>query len=71
MEHGHKVECYVKDRAGREAAIRSLQAAGLEVSVINDVTPFHNGRPPKKKGIRRSQAWEDIQIRFAGGAVVK
>ena len=51
MEHGLKtVEVYVKGPgAGREAAIRSLQAAGLEVSMIKDVTPIpHNGcRPPK------------------------
>lgn len=42
MEHGlREVECYVKGPgAGREAAIRSLQAAGLEVSMIKDVTPF-------------------------------
>ena len=52
MEHGlREVECYVKGPgAGREAAIRSLQAAGLEVSMIKDVTPIpHNGcRPPKR-----------------------
>ena len=51
MEHGLKsVEVYVKGPgAGREAAIRSLQAAGLEVTLIKDVTPIpHNGcRPPK------------------------
>jgi len=51
MEHGLKtVEVYVKGPgAGREAAIRALQAAGLEVSLIKDVTPIpHNGcRPPK------------------------
>ncbi|NLO89547.1 MAG: 30S ribosomal protein S11 [Clostridia bacterium] len=55
MEHGMKeVECYVKGPgAGREAAIRSLQAAGLEVSVIKDVTPIpHNGcRPPKRRRV--------------------
>ena len=53
MEHGlREVECYVKGPgAGREAAIRSLQAAGLEVSMIKDVTPIpHNGcRPPKRR----------------------
>ena len=53
MEHGLKsVEVYVKGPgAGREAAIRSLQAAGLEVTLIKDVTPIpHNGcRPPKSK----------------------
>lgn len=55
MEHGLKeVECYVKGPgAGREAAIRSLQAAGLEVSAIKDVTPIpHNGcRPPKRRRV--------------------
>jgi small subunit ribosomal protein S11 len=55
MEHGMKeVEVTVKGPgAGREAAIRSLQAAGLEVSVIKDVTPIpHNGcRPPKRRRV--------------------
>ncbi len=55
MEHGlREVECYVKGTgAGREAAIRSLQAAGLEVSMIKDVTPIpHNGcRPPKRRRV--------------------
>ena len=53
MEHGLKtVEVYVKGPgAGREAAIRALQSAGLEVSMIKDVTPIpHNGcRPPKRR----------------------
>ena len=53
MEHGLKtVEVYVKGPgAGREAAIRALQAAGLEISLIKDVTPIpHNGcRPPKRR----------------------
>jgi small subunit ribosomal protein S11 len=47
-----KVEVFVKGLgAGREAAIRSLQTAGLEVTKITDVTPIpHNGcRPPKKR----------------------
>ena len=52
MEHGLKtVEVYVKGPgSGREAAIRALQTAGLEISMIKDVTPIpHNGcRPPKK-----------------------
>ena len=46
------VEVYVKGPgSGREAAIRSLQAAGLEVTMIKDVTPIpHNGcRPPKRR----------------------
>ena len=55
MEHGLKtVEVYVKGPgAGREAAIRALQVAGLEVSMIKDVTPIpHNGcRPPKRRRV--------------------
>lgn len=55
MEHGLKiVEVFVKGPgAGREAAIRSLQAAGLEVAMIKDVTPIpHNGcRPPKRRRV--------------------
>lgn len=55
MEHGmKKVEVFVKGPgAGREAAIRSLQAAGLEVNAIKDVTPIpHNGcRPPKRRRV--------------------
>ena len=55
MEHGMKtVEVYVKGPgAGREAAIRALQATGLEVNMIKDVTPVpHNGcRPPKRRRI--------------------
>ena len=55
MEHGLKqVEVFVKGPgAGREAAIRSLQATGLEVNLIKDVTPVpHNGcRPPKRRRV--------------------
>ncbi|MFC7442635.1 30S ribosomal protein S11 [Laceyella putida] len=55
MENGMKsVDVLVKGPgAGREAAIRSLQAAGLEVSLIKDVTPIpHNGcRPPKRRRV--------------------
>ena len=55
MEYGLKtVEVYVKGPgSGREAAIRSLQAAGLEVNMIKDVTPIpHNGcRPPKRRRV--------------------
>ena len=55
MEHGLKtVEVYVKGPgSGREAAIRALQAAGLEVRLIMDVTPIpHNGcRPPKRRRV--------------------
>lgn len=52
VDHGMKVvEVNVKGPGpGREAAVRSLQTAGLEITVINDVTPIpHNGcRPPKR-----------------------
>ena len=55
MDHGmRQVEVYVKGPgAGREAAIRSLQAAGLAVIAITDVTPIpHNGcRPPKRRRV--------------------
>jgi len=55
MEHGMRhVEVFVKGPgAGREQAIRSLQAAGLEVTAITDVTPIpHNGcRPPKRRRV--------------------
>ena len=55
MEHGLKtVEVMVKGPgSGREAAIRALQAAGLEVTAISDVTPVpHNGcRPPKRRRV--------------------
>ena len=55
MEHGLKtVEVYVKGPgSGREAAIRALQAAGLEVRMIKDVTPIpHTGcRPPKRRRV--------------------
>jgi len=49
-----RVEVWVKGPGGgREAAIRSLQAAGLEISAIKDVTPIpHNGcRPPKRRRV--------------------
>ena len=55
IEHGMKtVEVYVKGPgSGREAAIRALQTAGLEVTMIKDVTPIpHNGcRPPKRRRV--------------------
>ena len=55
MEHGMKiVVVYVKGPGqGREAAIRALQTAGMEVSMIKDVTPIpHNGcRPPKRRRV--------------------
>ena len=55
IDHGMRsIEVFVKGPgAGREAAIRSLQAAGLEVTAITDVTPIpHNGcRPPKRRRV--------------------
>ena len=55
MEHGlRQVEVFVKGPgSGREAAIRALQASGLEVNSIKDVTPIpHNGcRPPKRRRV--------------------
>ena len=55
MEHGMKtVEVFVKGPgSGREAAIRALQTAGLDVTLIKDVTPSpHNGcRPPKRRRV--------------------
>ncbi|HVE63883.1 MAG TPA: 30S ribosomal protein S11 [Mycobacteriales bacterium] len=55
QEHGvRKVDVFVKGPgSGRETAIRSLQATGLEVGAIQDVTPMpHNGcRPPKRRRV--------------------
>ena len=55
MEHGlRQVEVFVKGPgSGREAAIRSLQSAGLQITSIRDVTPIpHNGcRPPKRRRV--------------------
>ena len=55
MDHGMKlVDVNVKGPgSGREAAIRALQAAGLDISIIRDVTPIpHNGcRPPKRRRV--------------------
>jgi small subunit ribosomal protein S11 len=55
MEHGLKnVEVFVKGPgSGREAAIRALQSAGLEITMIKDITPIpHNGcRPPKRRRV--------------------
>jgi small subunit ribosomal protein S11 len=52
MEHGlQKVDCFVKGPgSGRETAIRSLQATGIDVTSVKDVTPIpHNGCRPKKR----------------------
>jgi small subunit ribosomal protein S11 len=55
MEHGVRtVTCYIKGPgAGRESAMRALQAAGIRISMIKDVTPVpHNGcRPPKRRRV--------------------
>jgi small subunit ribosomal protein S11 len=55
MEHGvREVDVFVKGPGpGRESAIRSMQAAGLKLRSITDVTPIpHNGcRPPKKRRV--------------------
>jgi small subunit ribosomal protein S11 len=55
MEHGvQNLEVYVKGPgSGREAALRALQAAGFNITVIKDVTPIpHNGcRPPKRRRV--------------------
>lgn len=55
MEHGmRQIDVYVNGPgSGRESAIRSLQAAGLRVNLIRDVTPIpHNGcRPPKRRRV--------------------
>ncbi|MBI2849140.1 MAG: 30S ribosomal protein S11 [Chloroflexi bacterium] len=55
MEHGvQQVDVFIKGPgSGREAAIRSLQAAGLNINAITDVTPIpHNGcRPPKRRRV--------------------
>ena len=55
MEHGLKtVEVFVKGPgAGRESAIRALEAVGLQITMIKDVTPVpHNGcRPPKRRRV--------------------
>ena len=55
QEHGmKKVDVFVKGPgSGRETAIRSLQAAGLEVGSIQDVTPqaFNGARPPKRRRV--------------------
>ena len=72
IEHGLKtVEVFVKGPgSGREAAIRSLQAAGLEISMIKDVTPIpHNGcRPPKRRRVlwgckKKWQLAEDLYLK--------
>jgi small subunit ribosomal protein S11 len=74
MEHGMRsLEVLVKGPgAGREAAIRSLQAAGLEVNMIKDVTPIpHNGcRPPKRRRVYSGlQSSEHVHTRMVDSAL--
>ena len=77
MEHGLKtVEVFVKGPgAGREAAIRALQAAGLEVSLIKDVTPIPITaavRPKEEECDGGAEIiWQDIQMRCADFAAAK
>src|SRR5262249_32270135 len=85
MEYGLKqIEVFVRGPgAGREAAIRSLQAAGLEITAIRDVTPIPHdgGRPPKRRrgegaarrsgGGCRGRPWRAIVTRSAGCAAAK
>ena len=55
MEHGvRQVSVYIKGPgSGRESAVRAIQAAGIKVTIIRDVTPIpHNGcRPPKRRRV--------------------
>ena len=79
MEHGLKtVEVYVKGPgSGRESAIRALEAVGLQVTMIKDVTPIpHNGcRPPKRRRVGfftgGKRKWQDILDLHAVCAVVR
>src|SRR5690606_12042543 len=70
MEHGmREIDVYVKGPgSGRAAAIRSWQAAGLEVKPIKDVTPVpHNGcRPPKRRRVQREEVKESSMPRSSG-----
>ena len=67
-----KVEVYIKGPgSGRETAIRAIQATGLEITLIKDVTPIpHNGcRPPKKRRVQDKELikWldtKDLQINY-------
>src|SRR3954469_25307928 len=62
VEHGiEKVEVYARGAgSGRETAIRSLQAAGLDVTTVKDVTPqAHNGCPPPHRGGGGGSFWGD------------
>lgn len=70
MEHGLRtVEVYVKGPgSGREAAIRALQTAGLEVNMIKDVTPIpitDAARPSAEEYKEVTRLWQDIQAPYA------
>src|SRR6266852_2008997 len=71
LEHGMRsIDVFVRGPgAGREAAIRSLQATGLEVNAITDVTPIpHNGcRPPKRRRVQ----WRTTAVRSAVSAAAR
>ena len=76
MEHGmRKVDVFVKGPgSGRETAIRSLQATGLEVGSIQDVTPVpHNGclAAEAAPGLRSTDRWLDTPVRTASSAAAR
>ena len=73
MEHGLKtVEVFVKGPGqGREAAIRALQAVGLEVTMIKDVTPNPGGQMRKKKSEYAIQLNEKQKVKFVYGILEK
>ena len=59
--------------SGRESAIRALQAAGVEIKSIKDVTPIpHNGcRPPSGAASKESKFWPDTMVRSAASVVAR
>ena len=69
-----KVEVYIKGPgSGRETAIRAIQAAGLEITLIKDVTPIpHNGcRPPKKRRVQQLLTSECTQVNYKSKTTLK
>ena len=76
MEHGlQKVEVFVRGPgSGRETAIRSLQAAGLEILGVKDVTPIPAQRLPPAQaapGLAKVVAWREIYPRSASSAAAR
>ena len=74
MEHGlERVEVHAKGAgSGRDTAIRSLQAAGLNVTTVKDVSPqAHNGCRPKKRREGLPEAWLAIPELSASSAAAK